>query len=97
MTGHPSRTRGKREIGYWIMLWGSVVMMLLTPLVLFLYGLGSARRQHRIVTSHKPVRATILASSVTNFSGSKGTVHYIPKVKYQYHVADGFDDRQERS
>lgn len=56
------------------------------PFGLFLDQLRSARHQHRINSTCQPVAATVLAAHVTSFTGSKGAIHYVPKVQYLYEV-----------
>ena len=70
------------------MVCSAVVLLLVLPFGLFLNRLWAAQRQYRIIHTYVPVEATVLSAQVTSFKGSKGTVHYVPEVRYQYAVED---------
>jgi len=60
--------------------------MLALPFGLFVNEFDSAQRQHQIVQTYVPVEATVLTNGVEVIHGSKGAVHYVPQVTYQYEV-----------
>lgn len=86
MTSPPSTAGGKSQKKFLVIMWLSISLMLVLPFGFFLSGLASAQRQHRIIQTCQPVQAKILTSHVTSYKESRGGVHFVPEVKYQYEV-----------
>jgi len=72
----------------------AVLLMFCLPLCLFFSELVSAHRQYLINTSYEPVNAIIIASSVDRYKGSKGAIHYSPRVRYRYDIGGKMYDSE---
>ena len=86
MSRRPQQALPENRAGLWVLSWMLAALLLVIPFWLFLTELGSAQRQHRINRSYQPVTATVRSACVTSFTGSRGAVHYVPEVQYQYEV-----------
>jgi hypothetical protein len=86
MPDHPSSPSNRWPFGFTILLSLSVAMFLVGPFLVFFNEFQSAWRQYRINHTYEPVAATVLSTEVTIITGSKGAVHHVPKVRYQYTV-----------
>ncbi|HEU5397561.1 MAG TPA: DUF3592 domain-containing protein [Verrucomicrobiae bacterium] len=89
MSTHAAPGRSRQQIAARVMFWVAIFLMLILPLWLFLHAFNEAQRQHRIVSTYQPVKATVLSSEVHRWEDSDHDVQYDPQIHYQYSTPDG--------